>query len=243
MRPPRSTALGPREAGPPLPTSGHPSGGEGGLRTQPASTQPLPGEAGGPGRTLPPQPHTWDVERPGDGPLGHLLPRPHVDEPRPAGGQERAEFRKRHGGRCGGARVPGGAGPPQRAPGQRVHCSRAPSPLLPGPQVGRAHPSAPGPAGTCSHGARCDHQPQECSPARPSPPRPHLRRPPGKGAGTGREAPPPAAPVHRAADSRPPRRPKKSLFAGRRCSARVAAAPSAPARLSPLSTLRPSVLP
>lgn len=243
MRPPRSTAFGPREAGPPLPTSGHPSGGEGGLRTQPASTQPLPGEAGGPGRTLPPQPHTWDVERPGDGPLGHLLPRPHVDEPRPAGGQERAEFRKRHGGRCGGARVPGGAGPPRRAPGSactaaaprppssRGHKWAGRTPRPPAPQV----PAAMALAATTSHR----------NAARPGPA--HRARIsaalPGKGAGTGREAPPPAAPVHRAADSRPPRRPKKSLFAGRRCSARVAAAPSAPARLSPLSTLRPSVLP
>lgn len=34
MRPPRSTGLGPREAGPPLPTSCHPSGSQGARRAR-----------------------------------------------------------------------------------------------------------------------------------------------------------------------------------------------------------------
>lgn len=256
MRLPRSTGLGPREAGPPLPTPCHPSGGKGGLRARPR-LHPAPpwgrgGRGGGAGRRCcdldlargpAPQPHTRDAERPGDGALGRLLPRSRVDEPCPAGGQERAEFRKRHGGRCGGASVPGWAGLPRLPPGEA--CAPQPLPVpLPPPPSSRGHmwagrgPQAPQvPAAmalTTTTRRRNAARPGLAHRARIS------TALPGTRAGAGREAPPPAAPVHRAADARPP--PQETLFAARRWSPRVARLRAAEHKSSPPLQCQPDSL-
>lgn len=64
----------------------------------------------------PPQSRTRNMERPGDGPGGRFLPRPHVHKPRPASSQERAEFWEQDGGCCGGRGHECLEGPACRAP-------------------------------------------------------------------------------------------------------------------------------